>query len=358
VIDAKRIRRAETDATGVAEAVGFYPGRHEIRGHLPGERGRTHFVRIRDEDRLVLDLDEGDVVDLEARVLRAGAVSGQLLCDDGEPAPAAASFRVLPASWERSDSDDALNDGAVVSLEGEPLTGSGPDEFLLGPLEDGLFLVAARPAGFDRWTWFGETEEAERASLVEAVTGEVTEVYVVRVLCAPRVEIRPSPSDRSALPDLRKATVEIRALVPAEDGEESVRGVRVEQKVEHVVVHGLSAGEVRLEVAIRHPMFLPDGVLEFAHTFEAERGAVEEVRPGLPGIGGVVEWRGDVASARLVRPESEPRLQSPTDGLLRWEAVPAGEYALEICADRECSRVMGRIHPVRVEAGELTRVRD
>lgn len=358
---AKRSLSGVTDATGVVTLEGLYQGPYRLRAHLPGERGRTHFVRFRHgEGRLRNDLQvhvtppERSEVDM--RVTPGASLAGYLKCNDGKPVPAAASFRVVPIGWDRLEIQSDIDRGAVLSLDDEPLRGSGRDEFLLGPLDDDAFVVSARPAGFHRWTWFPGHDDPKRAAPIQTVAGASMKMASFPLDCTPRIALIFMNVSRSPSPDMRDSTinVEIGAVTP--DRVIPVRGFETIKNRERIWFLNLPEGKVRVRGTLRHPMFLPDGIRTFDHELGLERGRNQGFVVSVLEVGGVVEYDGIVATGRLVPPLGDPIPATASPQGLRFEAVPAGAYRLDTCSDPNCEQPLTVYEEIAVEPGYVLRL--
>ncbi len=126
---------------------------------------------------------DGESRELEARIVPAATVAGQLYCVGGEPLPGNTELRIVPSSARPQDPLDRTWTKKAVLERNALLSGEHHDTFEVGPLSPADYLVAVRPATFDRWTWAYGTENGAEAQSFAARRGEKIAVGAIAVDC-------------------------------------------------------------------------------------------------------------------------------------------------------------------------------
>ncbi len=341
---AKTGRTAATDRSGRTTLPGFYPGTYRARVRPGGQRGGHGLIRLGLRGQTLLKELEFEVrgeetVDLEARMQPAARLTASLVCADGWALPDAASARVFEAAAPVSEirAGDGADESAALAVAGVPLTGRGRDTLEIGPLEQGVYRLAIRPAGFDRWTWaFGTRDPAEATEVQVTVEdrkalGEV-DLGVFEVECAPAVDLLPAVATGDPFPDLGDVRAAARVLDP-EAGHEISRPPALTERAGRFRVRGLPRGRQRLEVTLTHPHFLPGPSLTWPIDLELERGQFREVVAEVEALGGAIRLAAPVGAAALHGPWDEPRRLPLEDGQVTFPSLVPGRYRLELFHD-------------------------
>jgi hypothetical protein len=282
------------------------------------------------------DISGFERVDLEARMQPAASISATLQCNDAWSLPDTADLKIVAA--------DAEADEAVLALEGVLLGGRGRETFTAGPLEQGLYRLAVRPGGFDRWTWSFETHDPMDATdfQVDLADGDGAgeiDLGLFQVECGPTVDLLPTIAGGAAFPDVEEVEVEVR-LLDSESGDESHRPPAVLRRGGRIQLRdfprprpprGAPAGRPPvLEITLNHPHLLPAPVQRWQTDLELERGRFEEIVLQVEALGGAVAVVGAGALARIFGPAEEV-LEAPfADGKAEIPSLVPGRYSLRI----------------------------
>jgi hypothetical protein len=144
------------------------------------------------------------------RVLPAAAVTGHLVCDDGQAVPEQTWVRLVPGRTDMAE-PDAVAEALDAPVLARLLTLGTGGSFEAGPLEPGSVRVMFQPAGFDRGTWALGTEVAKESAIVQITEVEPSELGKIQVHCGPRATVR---LDAKAPPvDLRLGSVQARGML-------------------------------------------------------------------------------------------------------------------------------------------------
>ncbi len=224
------------------------------------ELARTSTLDVGSEDRRVL-----------ARERRAAALKGQYRCQGYETLPARVDLALIPVP----------DDGSEPQPRQWPASGPTDERHVeAGPFEAGPYLVALRPAGYQRWTWVGGGEERGRATPVTIPEASTADVATVWLDCGPLVVLDVVAANGAAVPDLAdRAQVTLTAEQVLKDHVREVP-LRVEVRGAHAFVRGLPEGEVRLRGGLRHPRLVGPG-LELPGTWTVHLARGAEVRRQL-----------------------------------------------------------------------------
>lgn len=393
-LSAKQSRTIPTDLTGRARANGFYPGLHEVRAVLPQRRGQAAELLVGEpgtlkEKRWTVHLEAGQMVDLEARLEPSAMIELEMVCEDGGPLPDAASVRVYDAAvafeegaFEKGaplspNKDGARyqevqgeDDGAVLVQENVLLKGQPRQVLRLGPLAQGTYRLAVRPAGFSRWTWaFGTTDAAlsDEIQILADAGGEDVNLGLIGLECGPAADVVPLVVTGQKLPG---ATLTARAFAAETETEyprPSVGGpsTRHADREKRYEVRRLPEGPALLDLVLAHPCLMPYPSLRWQVEIDLQRGNWLEVAPRVEAVGGAVRVHGEAGLGtrlHIVRlqgmeaPAGTPRKAViGTNGRVIFPSLEPGRYRLEICADRAC-RTVDRELAVDVRPGRITDV--
>ena len=300
----------------------------------------------------VIEILETETHEVELVVVPAANIAGDLVCSDEGPLPGNASFVALDVRHDLARLDEKqILEAAALRLDYLRLGGERRDRFRAGPLEEGFYHVALRPAGHDRWTWALGTERAEDAATIQGVSGEPTKVGVIEIDCGPVILLEPKVVDDRPLPDLRGVTpggrvAQVSGNVTNGDTRREVSGVAVESFLDHVLLRGLPEGDVDLHVVLINEYFLPEPRLKLRVEANLERGRTLTLAPLVAGIGGrlVLLDLGEAAAARLTDALGERRLEPVGEARAIFNSLPAGEYDVEVCADPDCEDTATPVH--------------
>lgn len=339
----------ESDATGHAWIEGVRPGAYELYAVSEGRGGPGRFVRFVDGDRLFesveLSLAAEEQREIEIKLLPAASFALHLRCSQGVPLPGAASAMVLPAPAD----DDAMGEGrwaerAVLRLDDRPLEGATRATLIVGPLEIDAYHVAVRLMGHQRWTWAMGTERLDEAAMLQAVTGEPTDLGTLEIDCGPAIRLEPRVASGQALPDLtlierRAGGVGVVGTVSWEGRDMALRQPKIDSHHDAVVLRGLPEGEADLEVALSHPYFVP-AVIRVQIREELERGGTTRVVPVIPAVGGVIRFDLEQAvAARIVDGAGSERVERSRAGGPVFENLAPGRYRVDLCGDVDCATI-------------------
>ncbi len=362
-VAAKNGRVATTDTSGRVRVEGFYGGRYGLGAQIPGHGRPGGLFRVgrpgdRPERWTAVELAERGVADLVAHQQPAANLRMQLLCDDGLPPPEITAALAVDLDAPAASPEQAWAAAAVRGRE-IPLVGRRRDELLLGPLAQGVYRLAVRPKGFERWTWAFEAGSAEAAHPIQLDVDEHAGNELVRLgdfplECAPAVDLVPR-SGAGSLPELRRVRVRARLLDPAHGHEIAPSPAAVARRG-RFALRRLPHGRVRLEVVLSHRHFLPSPELTWETELTLERGRTAEVELRIEAVGGAVEVVGTAALARLVDAAGEAQTY-PLDGRPTvFPSLAPGTYTVELCGDADCEPPQKRWPDVEVRRGETARL--
>ncbi len=353
-------REARSDDSGRGRLEGLPSGSYRLRPRMTGRHARELFVRIRDGAFGVLetkDVHAGGTQELQVQllVLPAATIAATLVCDDGKKLPDAVDLRAfdlyaLPAG------DDVATiepDDAELRLEALTLGGIAREDVTIGPLEEGSYLLALKPYGFERWSWLGSDRGPENADRLTTRVDESAPAGLVYLPCAPRAEISIELDDESLLEDLfdphrGRASAEM-ILEPS--GETRVLDADLREGL--VVVGGIPPAEGEIRVVLEHPHLLPDGVVETRVTGRFERGHIATGRFPETALGGAIEVHATSPALQLSGASVERVVAGEDEGVL-IAALEPGRYLLSACLDPECLELAGSPLSVIVEQGLTT----
>lgn len=357
---AKNEREVTTDDVGRARLTGFYPGAYRVEAALPN-RGRrlgglfhVGLPRERLERRLRVDLEADEERLLLARQRPAAHLLLRLVCDDALPVPETATAFAVDLDAPVTSAEEALDDAELVR-EDASLEGRRGDVLRLGPLPQGVFRMAVRPTGFDRFTWaFGEATPAEASSVPididEDHGDELLDLGELELACAPAVDLVPKPPADVPGPAVDDVAVTVRLLDRNEDVVLAVPDVL--HLADRYALRALPPGTVRLDAVLHHPHFLPLPDLHWQLALDLRRGGHTSVVLPIEAIGGAIEIRGEGELVRLVDAEGTVRQEMMGEDGVLVPSVRPGVYDVDLCADTTCTPPRTRFEGVTVTAGE------
>jgi hypothetical protein len=364
IVNAAMQPSAEPDATGRAVIKGLYAGAYAVTG----ESGLS-FVRFEEDggwhDAVEIEFAPPERQEIVARLFDAGTVGGTAFCEGGEKLPGNLDLHVVPReSAPTGPLDDAWMDDVVLSARGLTLKGDGRDRFAIGPLRQSTYVVALRPATFDRWTWAFGTEDGTEAGSLEVTSGGAVDLGAIPVDCGPAVRMLPIVRSGAEAPDLRDVregpeTFDISGTVRSDDDTFTVDDASLSRFRELLVVRDLPVGEADLEIRLGHRYFLPDYWVTVPVQATLERGARIDLTVELTDVGGSIAIRSaDAAVARLTAADGRERTATFGDGSTRIDNLPEGSYRLDLCADTDCTTVFRTRPDVTVTRLQTTELVD
>lgn len=348
---------ATVDATHRVRVRGIYPGTYAVSAS-----GDDLFLEFRDDGEWVkeveLNFGETEVVELDARVVPASLVTAHLFCAGGEPLPSQADARLVPSTARPVDPLDDAWEREVRLARRVTLGVRGDDELALGPLDPGSWLVALRPATFDRWTWASGTENGHEAQSVEIARGERTGLGHVAIDCAPAIRVTLDVQSGAATPDLsgtrldEELTLHATLVTPRGERVEPGRPT-LERHRRLLVLRGLAEGVVAGELRLAHPHFVPEPSVRVELAGELVRGRTLDVRVPVSEVGSAVEVEladPAIAAGRLIAADGTVRVAPATGSRLWFPNLRAGSWRLELCESADCAGALREAGAVEVEA--------
>lgn len=331
----------KTDRSGRLALQGLYPGRYRVATRLEGQRGHRGLIVLASggeplKRELEITIDGEETIEITARMLPASALRATLVCSDPWPLPGSAAARAFAV---RDGAEGAEGAEPVLDLADVILTGRGRDTLSIGPLEQGVYSLAVRPTGFDRWTWAFGADDPARATAIqvtaEAHTAPATiDLGIFEVECGPAIDLRPEIATGDDFPDLQEVEVEARIL-DLDVEKEIAERPRILRRDRRVLLRGLPRGEWRLELTLAHPHLLPEPALEWLLPIQLERGRLREIIPEVEALGGAIRVGGDRGALILTGPLPEPRYATFEDGRAELPSLPPGRYRLELHGEAE-----------------------
>lgn len=363
----KKKRVAVTDDSGRVRVPGLYAGFYRLRAERPAygldlSLGGLFHVRHRREawTRTVdLYLTEDGADEAWARQLPAANLRFQLLCDDQGPPPPEAAAVVIDLDGPAEDIE-AAKAAAVLARDDLDLVGRDRDLLVVGPLDQGVYRLALRPAGFTRWTWAYETYDGTESYVIQI---DVDEKYPASLLdlgpfkleCGPAVDLVPEALD-GELPDLRQVGVRAR-LLDVETGAEAASYPAVTRRRDRAELRRLAQGRSRLELVLSHPHFLPEPDLEWRVDLDLRRGEYVLVTPQIARLGGALkvvglDGRPAGASFRVEGEGTEPLEVIAGEATTIVPSLDPGTFDVRLCGDRRCEEPLALWRDVEVRRGE------
>ena len=318
----------------------------------------TRYARIRrgdanEEEFLDLEVIPPGKYDVELPIYSGASISGRIRCDDAGPLPPAAAFRVydLGATWGEVELGPGSKNAPEPALAFDTvlLDGQHLDQFAVGPLEDGGYVLALRPEGYEGWAWSYGTDLREDAAQVLLSQARAVDVGTVDALCSPAVIVRPVVKSGEAVPDLRLGSYDVDVTARRETGDEIDVYPTVEARRTHLLVTGLEDASTDLVVEIRHPYLIPPSVTYEAGALDLERGSRPVKEATFRDVGGAVVVHTASPAVRLIVEGKVLALAKTVEKEARFEGVFPGVYALETCSDAVCTAIDGGRGEVRVE---------
>ena len=339
---------ARTDAAGRASVHALYPGRYRVEAFRDGGMALALATGSASGDRVEeFELRADERVELDLTVLAAAGMTGTLACNSGTlPAPYAA-VRLMPINTRLARAD-------ALAAERVWLRGPGLNRFDVGPLEEGAYLLAVRPAGIETWTWYAKSLFARGATVIQVEDRALVNLGVVVIECGPVVEIEARFTSGAGSADLDSARVSVRASRAGPAGPEPVL-VRSDHVSSQVLVTGAPEGALRLSTRIEHPHFVPP-VVEVTTTLnDLVRGKLARVTVDFDRLGGALEVHSTRTVAVRLRTSPDRTLVAPESaGVVRVPGLVPGSYDVEECADADCSRAVRTWAAVEVSPGKTT----
>jgi len=345
------------DQTGHVVATGLAGGTYEVEPILSGASALGGFVSIgagkeAGKKSIVVSVGEHDVKEVFVRVTPAASLAGRLVCVNGSALPQRVETCVLglPAADEddaaRMDCRNPAIPSATVALTGEPR-----DAFRVGPLSPGSYRLGLRPRGFTEWTWALGTPDGAQAAALQVNGSDAVELGNIAVLCGPAVEVLPTVLSHDPPPDLTLAVATGKLTRPASDGTIDLRVATATRERDRVVFRELPEGAWTLDVTITHPHFMPADPVRVSFPINLERGVKTTTNVEVAAIGGAIAIPERTGAARVSHPGGEPRIVPAQGGGIAVDGVPPGTYAVELCGDPACTRIVRRWDAVSVARG-------
>ena len=374
-VESKTRRLALTDDSGRARVAGLYGGFYRLRAERPaygdGELGGLFHVgreRSRARPTVELYLPEGRSEEAWARQLPSGTLRFELLCDDNGPLPPDVSVLVVDLDGPVGDIEAAhvpsggsrggIQEQAALWREKVALTGRHRNLLAVGPIDQGVYRLALRPAGFTRWTWAFETYVGRESYTIQIDVDEnepatLLDQGTFKLECSPAVDLVPELLE-GEMPDMKNVRVRARLLAPDEDVEIASHP-QVVRRRDRAELRLLPQGAVRLDFVLSHPHFLPYTDLNWQVELELQRGRYAMVTPQISTLGGALRVVGLTA-----QPEARLRIEGngheATEVVVHGDSVVVpsivpGRYDVKLCRDPACEPVLHRWPDVDVRPG-------
>jgi hypothetical protein len=373
----KAHRVARTDVTGRARISGIEPGRYVAKGAYTETGEESYTVLVRDAahepaDLLALQFEGSEHTRVTIVLRAAASIVADLVCDDGGAVPIKVDARLLApeleAAWRTT-----LPVGELVNplfkLDACPLGGASTNRLRLGPLKPGVYGLAIRPRGFDRWTFAGAGDDPSRATSVQVQEGQEADLGVWTIPCRPSILLLARPiGDVTALPatDPRRQPDVSHAAVTSTIAASEVRVDResadrrrygapeILPLLRSMRLYGVASEPVKVSLQVHDRFLLPEPVSPLPNplTLDLERGREEVVPLQFDALAGSMDIAVDAPAARAIFADGTitPIVRDEAAGLLRAGPLRPGVYSVEVCVDPACSRVMRRFDGVTVTA--------
>jgi hypothetical protein len=356
----RRARELRTDAEGSARLEGLYPGMYRVRAELLGQRASTHLVRVGAEaaPRVAeVELEETGSTLVPLWATRVGRVLVPVDCEEGLTLPTVVDVRVIRAfvDAERPGEERLLKE-ATLALDDHPLVGEHREELAVGPLEGGAWLLAFRPAGFDRWTWYPGGEDSAEAEVLYLDSDDDTPLERIGVDCGPAFTVALIPADHLPLPDMARARVEAEWEPRDELRRDQGRGGKllVERRRDSVLLRGAEAGPASLRVELSHPLLAPELIRFTRDELELEAGE-RHVLEAPVRVLGAVAWEARAPGRLVLTPrEGESREQAVGAGAVLVPRLAPGRWRIALYEPDAQGALLAEWPEVLVEAGRLT----
>jgi hypothetical protein len=368
----KAHRTARTDATGRVQIRGIEPGRYVARAAYTGVSDASYNVFVRDAahepaETLALQIEGTEHAHVTIVLRTAASVVANLVCDDGGALPTRVDARLLApdkdAAWRTTLPVGELVD-PLVKLDASPLGGAGTNRLRLGPLKAGVYGLAIRPKGFDRWTFAGGGDDPSRAMTLQLQDGQEVDLGVWTIRCRPSMVLVPRPiGGATKPPDVSHATVTstIAASAVRVDRESADRrSYRVPETLpllRAMRLYGIPSEPVTVALQVRDRFLLPESVSPLPNGFalNLERGREEIVPLQFDALAGSIDVAVDAPAARAIFADGTiAPIVHDKSGQLRAGPLRPGAYSVEVCVDSGCSGVKRRFDNVTVTALSVT----
>jgi hypothetical protein len=367
----KAHRVARTDVTGRAKITGIEPGRYTAQAAYTGSGDQSYTVQVREgthepADMLALQFEGTERVHVTIVLRTAASIVAELLCDDGGALPLKVDARLLTpdrdAPWRTTLPVGELVD-PLFKLEARPLGGAGTNRLRLGPLKAGVYSLAIRPAGFDRWSFAGSGDDPSRSMTLQLQDGQEIDLGVWTITCRPSILLVPRAIG-DVTTDVSHATVvstiaasEVR-VDRASAERRSYRALEPLPLLRSMRLYGVPSEPVKVALQVRDRFLLPVPVSPLPNplTLDLGRGREEVVPLQFDALAGSIDVAVDAPAARAVFADGTiaPIVRDEKAGLLRAGPLKPGVYSVEVCADPGCSRVTRRFGGVTVTALSVT----
>jgi hypothetical protein len=377
----KAHRAAVTDVTGRARITGIEPGRYVAKGAYTETGDESYTVLVREgahepTDSLALQFEGTERARVTILLRTAASIVANLVCDDGDAIPTRVDARLLApdrdAAWRTTLPVGELVD-PLVKLDARPLGGAGTNRLRLGPLKPGVYGLAIRPRGFDRWTFAGGGDDPSRSMSVQLQEGQVADLGVWTIPCRPSILLLARPiGDLTTLPatDPRRQPDVSHAAVTSTIAASEVRVDRASADrrrygapenlplLRAMRLYGLPSEPVTVALQVRDRLLLPELVSPSPNplTLDLGRGRETIVPLQFEALAGSMDIAVDAPAARATFADGTITriVRDEAAGLLRAGPLRPGVYSVEVCADPDCSRVMRRFGDVTVTALSVT----
>lgn len=361
----KRLRQFTLDRSGKATASGFLPGDHLLSISTPEVLAAATRALVRRPGEpwsreLQVHFWGEETLEVEVKRVPAARVHLELVCSDGWPLPSAASVRVIRV--------DGLESEPVLDREDVVLRGKHKDRLEIGPLDEGVYTMAVRPQGFERWTWLYGTTDPEAADPIvvhehDVAQGETVNLGGLAIECGPAIDLVPEIRGDLPLPPLEEIEVEARYLPLGEGSSTNPeqsrwRHARVTKRDGVVELRDFPRGTLRLRLTLTHPHFLPRPDPRWETEVELERGQYHRVHPRIEGLGGSIRVKGFDGFARLVGDGEVSPTVPLRSGTARFESLQPSPVDVELCSDETCDSPIRRWTEVQVVRGKETVLRE
>jgi len=341
----RRGRAVTTDADGQALMRGFYPVEVSMVAAIRGADRESWIIslgrkgdELSDVQPLGFALVEGEEATVEVRVRPAARLLAHLSPRCAR-IPDETELAVVPAARLAPDQDDvdALLLEPTLARERLPRSGADELELEIGPLATGRYLLAVRPAGFERWTLWPGTEVAFEADAIEAVEGEVVRLEGLTIDCAPVAEIRLHPPLDGRSPDMRLA--EVTATWKPVDPKREPVALSDRRLPTRVRLSGMPTGNGVIAATLRHPHLLPSDLVTIEQSVDLHDGSLALLEKDVAGIGGaiVVTTAAPYVRIRPTEGEDPGRVVLADAGRASLASLRAGSWTLTECADASCA---------------------
>jgi hypothetical protein len=240
-------------------------------------------------------------------------------------------------------------------------------------LTPGVYGLAIRPKGFDRWSFAGGGDDPSRSMTIQLQDGQELDLGPWTISCRPSLLLVAQPigdvkalpaGDPKAHPDVSHAAVtsSITASAVRVDRESAQRRTyRTPESVpllRAMRLYGVPNEPVTVALSVRDRLLLPESVSPLPNplALDLARGREEIVPLQFDALAGSMDIAVDAPAARAIFANGTitPIVRDKAAGLLRAGPLKPGVYNVEVCADPGCSRVTRRFDGVTVTALSVT----